>query len=183
MGSTDTYKLSLTTAIEAHNQLVISAVSRASELLGGNRNTPEYPSRRESLVPSLCPSDVCHIINGPVSAEASPETSAVDLCSRAVQQQQPREAEVDILDTDSEAGSTKEVPLRLFGRAAKISWTTPHRQSITETQGREARTLINDQEQIERERTYQYVRVLLNMANGMANWMVACKRYAVKNKN
>ncbi|RPB22706.1 hypothetical protein L211DRAFT_869186 [Terfezia boudieri ATCC MYA-4762] len=178
MNPTDTYKLSLTTAIEAHNQLVISAVSRAFEILNGSRNIPDNSSRRESLVPSLCSSDVGNIANGRVSAEASPGTSTVDLCSPTTQQQQPREAEVDIVDTDSEAESrsTREVSFCLFGQAAKFS------QSITEISCREARALIHDQEQIERKRICQYVRVLLNMANGMANWMIACKRYAVKNK-
>jgi len=181
--STDTYKLSLTTAIEAHNQLVISAASRASKLLSGNKNTPDNSSRRESLVPSLCPSVAGNITNGPISAEASPGTSAVDLCSPTMQQQQPREAEVDILDTDSEAESrsAREMTLRLFSRATKFSWSTPRRQSVTETLGREGRALVHDQEQVEGEKICQYVRVLLNMANGMANWMVACKRYAVNN--
>ena len=182
---TDTCKLSLTTAIEAHNKLVISAVSRASGLLRGSRNTLDNPSRRESLVPSLSSSDVGNITSGQASAGSSPETSAVDLCAPAAQQQRMREAEIDIIDTDSEAESqlTREVSFRLFGRIAKFSWSTPHRQSITETPGHETHTLIHEQEQIERERICQYVRVLLNMANGMANWMIVCKRYAVKNKN
>ncbi|KAF8418980.1 hypothetical protein EV426DRAFT_709489 [Tirmania nivea] len=174
--SIDTYKLSLTTAVEAHNQLVISAVSRASELLSDNRNAPDNPSRRESLVPSLSPSDIC---DDPASAEVfSPETSVVDLCSLTTQQQ-PVEAEVHIVDTDNEteSQSTRGVSFPLFGQTTMLSC----RQSITETPGCETCSLIYDQEQTKRERTCQYVRVLLNMANGMANWMIACKRYAVSN--
>lgn len=168
--SNSDYGFALDTAIEVHNHLVISAVNRASALFGGDKRiaspkrTSTSQSRRESLVPSLTNSKVTSAIH---TTDISPRASLRPTTPQPIEREV---VEVDILnDRDSDLYSLKEVSFRFFRCTVKVSWSLSQRSSIVEGP-------------TEIERTRQYVGILLNMANGMANWMINSKRYAVKNE-
>jgi len=160
----------LDTAIDAHNKLVVSAINRASYLLtlSGNSPTSTHPLRTKSGVPSLTNSND---ISSVASMNISPSTS-VDNIRFLAPQRIVATADCPESDLDhSGPRSCKEFTLRLFGHTVKVTWSLPLIRS-SEAGNRE-----------EKEKIRVYVNVLLNMANGMANWMINSRRYAVKKAN
>ena len=161
--STDSdYALALSTVIDAHNQLVISLVDRASELVTSNdsrllsySNIPGWP------LPSLVNSGVATMESTPRSSDdlPPPPTPVV----RPVEEVDIVDSDID--DCDDSLLQKTAVAFRLFGRTVKLSW------ELT----RPEYPVAND----EAERMRQYINVLLNMANGMATWMISSKRYAL----
>ena len=157
----------LDTAIDVHNKLVVSATNRASGLLtlSGSAIISANPPQGGSVIPSptnsTSPSSVASMI--------SPSTSIDNLLSSAPER---TVAVADCLEKDDSGPySCKEFTLRLFGHTVKVTWSLP----LTRSSGAGNRE--------EKEKIRVYVNVLLNMANGMANWMVNSRRYAVQGKN
>lgn len=174
------YRLALIGAIEVHDQLVISALSRASKMWGCNKSnislkeSPVNQSQRNPVVPSLITNKTTRKATTATTAAAtniSPRISHIGL--------QPVITEVN---TDEAEFLEKEVSFRIFGCTVKILWSPPTvkapQRSMESLRNRNVSNFDQDQERIR-----QYVRVLLNMANGMANWMVNSKRYAVKKRD
>lgn len=160
----------LDTAIDAHNKLVVCAINKASHLLtlSGSPTTSTHPLRTESGVPSLTNSND---ISSVASMNISPSTSVDNIHFLAPQR---IVATADCPESDSEDSgphSCKEFTLRLFGHTVKVTWSLPLIRS-SEAGNRE-----------EKEKIRVYVNVLLNMANGMANWMINSRRYAIKREN
>lgn len=162
----------LDTAIDVHNKLVVSVISRASELLmtlSGISTASAHPLQSESGVPSLTNSNSTSSVASTNTPRSIPADNLRFLTPQRIV------ATADCLESDStnDPGlcSGKEFTFRLFGHTVKVTWSLPLTRS-SEASNPE-----------EKEKIRVYVNVLLNMANGMANWMVNSRRYAVKRKN
>ncbi|KAF8467317.1 hypothetical protein BDZ91DRAFT_141473 [Kalaharituber pfeilii] len=164
----------LNTAIEAHNQLVVSAISRVPKHFKLKDQSKvcvrgSIQSSTDSSVPSLVES------SDNSEAASMDSTSCSSTNPHAHQMYQANTfgeysiEEIDTLEIAQNHGeAVPQQKISLYSSRGVIKASL-----VAETLG----TVTKNEEA---EQVRKYVNVLLNMGNGMATWMIGSRRYAIK---